>query len=32
MSVAIAVEHVDKRFRVPLDRSTTLKARIVHPR
>ncbi len=32
MTVAIAVEHVDKRFRVPLDRSTTLKARIVHPR
>jgi len=32
VSIAISVEHVYKRFRVPLDRSTTLKARIVHPR
>jgi homopolymeric O-antigen transport system ATP-binding protein len=29
---AIEVENVSKRFRIPLDRSTTLKYRMVHPR
>ncbi|HEX3605783.1 MAG TPA: ABC transporter ATP-binding protein [Candidatus Dormibacteraeota bacterium] len=32
MTVAIALEEVSKRYRVPLDRSTTLKYRMVHPR
>jgi lipopolysaccharide transport system ATP-binding protein len=30
VSTAIRVSHIDKRFRVPLDRSSTLKYRIVH--
>jgi lipopolysaccharide transport system ATP-binding protein len=29
---AISVEHVTKRFRLPLDRSATLKYRVTHPR
>lgn len=32
MTAAIAVNGVSKRFRIPLDRSTTLKYRMVHPR
>lgn len=32
MQPAVAVDHVSKRFRIPLDRSTTLKYRAVHPR
>ncbi len=32
MTVAIALEEVFKRYRVPLDRSSTLKYRMVHPR
>ena len=32
MTVAIALEEVSKRYRVPLDRGTTLKYRMVHPR
>ncbi len=32
MSVAIELEGVSKRYRVPVDRSTTLKYRMVHPR
>lgn len=32
MSIAIELEGVSKRYRVPLDRSTTLKYRMVHPR
>ncbi|MDQ2960850.1 MAG: ABC transporter ATP-binding protein [Candidatus Dormibacteraeota bacterium] len=30
--VAITVDHVSKRFRIPLDRSATLKYRATHPR
>jgi lipopolysaccharide transport system ATP-binding protein len=29
---AISVEHVTKRFRIPMDRSSTLKYRLTHPR
>lgn len=29
---AIRVEHLHKRFRIPLDRSSTLKHRVTHPR
>jgi lipopolysaccharide transport system ATP-binding protein len=32
VTVAIALEQVSKRYRVPLDRSSTLKYRMVHPR
>ena len=32
MSAAIVCENVDKRFRIPLDRSTTLKYRVTHLR
>src|SRR3981081_649283 len=32
VTVAIALEGVSKRYRVPLDRGTTLKYRMVHPR
>ncbi|HEV7467755.1 MAG TPA: ABC transporter ATP-binding protein [Candidatus Dormibacteraeota bacterium] len=32
MNVAIAIDRVSKRYRVPLDRSSTLKYRMVHPR
>jgi ABC-type polysaccharide/polyol phosphate transport system ATPase subunit len=32
VSTAIEVNGVSKRFRIPLDRSTTLKYRVVHPR
>ncbi|HEY2703998.1 MAG TPA: ABC transporter ATP-binding protein [Candidatus Dormibacteraeota bacterium] len=32
MTVAIALDNVCKRYRVPLDRSSTLKYRMVHPR
>ena len=31
MTTTISVEHVTKRFRIPVDRSTTLKYRATHP-
>ena len=31
MSSAISVRNVTKRFRIPMDRSTTLKYRVTHP-
>src|SRR5437868_6351192 len=32
VNTAIRLQHLQKRFRVPLDRSTTLKYRVAHPR
>ena len=32
MTPAISVSNISKRFRIPLDRSTTLKYRLTHPR
>ena len=32
MSTAVSVEHVTKRFRIPMDRPSTLKYRVTHPR
>ena len=31
MKTAISVRNVTKRFRIPVDRSTTLKYRVTHP-